>query len=114
MVKDIGHWEFHKEFDIDNWVGFIYKITDLVTQKEYIGKKFFFSTLRKKGKGRINRKVIRKESVWKKYTSSSRELNAQIIRLGKDKFKFEILSLHETKSSLAYREVELQILENVM
>ena len=36
-------------------------------------------------------------------------LNKAIEEQGMDKFSFEILSLHKTKASMYYREVEIQI-----
>ncbi len=113
-MQDIGHWTFPKEFKIEDWVGFIYRIVDLDTNKEYLGKKFFFSTIRKKIKNKTNRKKITKESNWKSYTGSCKELNEQIALRGKDRFLFKIESLHSSRSSLAYKEVEEQILNNVM
>lgn len=114
MKINIGHWQYPKEFNPDEWVGFIYEILDLDTGRAYIGKKFFHSTTRKKVKNCVNRKKVVKESKWKIYTGSSKELNEQISQRGKDRFVFNILSLHESKSSLAYREVELLVTKNTM
>jgi phage-related protein len=106
-MADTGHWTFIKDFDPLEWVGFVYLITNLTTGQKYIGKKFFASTTHVKIKDRKNRKKVVKESNWKKYTGSSRQLTEDIELLGKDKFQFEILSLHESRSSLAWREVEM-------
>ena len=110
-----GHWETPWEIDFNiPWVGFIYQITNLVNQKKYIGKKLFTSTSRKKVKGKINRKVTIKESNWKQYTSSSKQLNSDILTYGKSNFKFEILSLHESKSSLAMEETYQLVINDVL
>jgi hypothetical protein len=109
-----GHWVFNVEFDPQDWVGFIYKITELDTGREYIGKKQFFNTNRKIVKDRKNRKTVITESNWKIYTGSSIHLNLQITEKGKDNYKFEILSLHNSKGSLHYAEVEYQITHNVL
>ncbi len=114
MTLDLGHWIFDKEFDPDDWFGFIYRIVDLTNGREYLGKKQFHKHMRKVIKGRKNRKRIKKESDWKKYTSSSTHLNNAIEDRGKDKFKFIIETLHKTKGSLYYAEVEKQIMENVL
>lgn len=106
-MMDIGHWTFFKDFDITDWVGFVYKITNKQTERSYFGKKFFFMTTRKKVKNRKNRKIIKKPSNWRNYTGSSKWLNEDIILLGKENFKFEIISLHENRSSLAYKEVKM-------
>lgn len=111
---DLGHWEYPKDFDIDDWVGFVYRIIDNTNGMQYIGKKFFFSTRRKRVKGRKNRKVTIKESDWKTYTGSSKWLNQEIEDKGKENFTFLIESLHESKASLHYREVELQVVEDVL
>jgi hypothetical protein len=109
-----GHWISQWEIDINSWVGFCYKITNLDDCREYIGKKFFWSSITKKVKDTNRKKHIVKESGWRSYTGSCKQLTDDIARLGKDHFEFEILSLHESKSSLAYREVELQIQEEVI
>lgn len=111
---DLGHWEYPKEFDITDWVGFIYRIIDKDTGMQYIGKKFFHATRRKKVKGRKNRKVTIKESDWKTYRSSSKWLKEEIESRGEERFVFLIESLHESKASLHYREVELQVVEDVL
>lgn len=111
---DLGHWEFPHEFDVTHWFGFIYRITELPTGRQYVGKKQFFSNRTKPVKGRKNRKHYKKESDWRTYTGSSVELNRAIETLGKEQYSFHIESLHKTKGSLHYREVELQITENVL
>ena len=111
---DMGHWEFPQEFNPEEWYGFVYRIIELNTGKEYIGKKQFHSNLTKAVKGRKNRKHYKKESNWRKYTGSSVELNKSIELYGKDNYTFKIESLHKTKGSLHYREVEVQIMEDVL
>lgn len=111
---DYGHWLFNIEFTPAEWFGFIYKITELNTGREYIGKKQFFNTNRKIVKDRKNRKKVISESNWKAYTGSSEHLNAQISLTGKDNYKFEIMSLHKTKGSLHYAEVEMQVKSDVL
>jgi hypothetical protein len=111
---DKGHWEFKHEFDITEWFGFIYRITEIATGKEYIGKKQFHQHLRKAVKGKVNKKKVIKESDWKTYTSSSTHINKAIELVGKDKFRFEIESLHKTRASLVYAEVRYQITEEVL
>jgi hypothetical protein len=108
-MSEKGHWKTQFEFDQNDWFGFIYLITCHETGHRYIGKKQFFNTNRVKVKNRKNRKKVIKESNWKTYTSSSAHLNAAIEEYGIEKFSFEILSLHKTKASLYYREVEVQI-----
>lgn len=111
---DIGHWEFEHEFKPDEWFGFVYRIIDLDSNQEYLGKKQFFSKTRKNVKGRKNKKIVRKESNWKVYMSSSNHVKNAIEVKGKEKFKFLIESLHKTKGSLSYAEVKIQIFEDVL
>lgn len=111
---DIGHWEFFEEFNTNDWFGFVYRIIELSTGREYIGKKQFHQHLRKAVKGRKNKIRITKDSDWKVYTSSSTELNEAIQRNGKQNYKFIIESLHKTKGSLVFNEVKAQITEDVL
>ena len=45
---------------IDEYTGFVYRITNLKNGKQYIGKKLFKSTQRKKVKGKTRRKIVKK------------------------------------------------------
>jgi len=111
---DKGHWEFPHDFNIDEWFGFIYRITEIATGKEYIGKKQFHSYCRKSVKGKKRKKMVITENDWKTYTSSSTHINEAIAKLGKAAFKFEIESLHSTRGSLVYAEVRYQVTEDVL
>lgn len=111
---NFGHWSFPLEFDTINWFGFVYRITELSTSRQYIGKKQFEKLSRKIVKGRKNRKHVKSQSNWKIYTGSCKALNESIELNGLDGYKFEIESLHKTKGSLHYAEVCLQIEEDVL
>lgn len=113
MIK-YGHWECKKEFNIEDWFGFIYRITEMDTGRMYIGKKQLLTMRRVTVKGKKNKKITYKESDWRKYTGSCKALNEQIALKGMDNYKFEILSLHKTKASLYYAEVKRQVMEDVM
>jgi len=113
-MTNIGHWEFPHTFLTEDWHGFVYRVIDLTTKQEYIGKKSFFSYTKKRIKGRKNKKHIVKESKWREYTTSSTHINKAIIEKGKENFKFCIISLHESKASLSYAETRLQVLEDVL
>ena len=97
-----------------DFFGFVYRITRKDTGRSYIGKKQMVFTRRKKIKGRVNRKHIKKESDWKEYTGSCEELNQEIETLGKERFDFEILKFCKTKSELGYKETEYQFKEDVL
>lgn len=100
--------------DFKEYVGFVYLITNMVTGQKYIGKKFFWSTTRKRIPGRKNRKVTIKESDWRKYKSSSKDVKADIKLLGEDNFRFEILKLCTSKTELTYTETMLQFKADVL
>ena len=111
---DIGHWEYSQEFNPDDWFGFIYRIVEINSGKEYLGKKQFHQHLRVVVKNKKNRKKVIKPSNWKTYTSSSTHVNNAIALNGKENYKFIIESLHVSKASLHYEEVRVQILEDVL
>jgi len=111
---DKGHWIFEQDFDVNEWFGFIYRIIEISTGKEYIGKKQFFQHLRKPVKGKIRRKRVKRESDWRTYTSSSEHVNKAIVENGMSNYKFIIESLHKTKGSLHYAEVRTQVNEDVL
>jgi len=56
------------DIDINDWYGFVYRITNVRTGKRYIGMKSFWSF--RVPKGKTNKKKY--ESNWKKYKSSSK------------------------------------------
>jgi hypothetical protein len=110
---DYGHWKCDFDFEPDEWFGFIYRVIDHRTGMQYIGKKQLTKVRRKPTKGK-RRKVIRAESDWRSYTGSSEHLNEAIALNGKDNFTFVIESLHKTKASLHYAEIEVQVIEDVL
>jgi len=100
----------------EGFASFVYRITNNVTGKQYIGKKKFHTYQRKKVKGRKNRKKIVKESDWKTYYGSNEELKQDIEELGVDKFHREILDFCKTTGQASYTEAKYQfqfgVLEN--
>lgn len=113
---DTGHW--HTSILLENNeipFGFIYKITCITNSKSYIGKKQCKTIFKRKPlKGKRNKRHEERETDWKTYTSSSRELNEDIVLYGKDKFIFEIVRFCSSKSELAYFEAKLQFEEEVL
>ena len=111
---NLGHWTLKTDM-VDNAFGFIYEITNNLTNRKYIGKKQM-RTLRKlkplKGKKKTRR--VEKETDWKTYTGSSNELNEDIKTLGKNNFTFEILAFCNSKSHLSYEEIKMQIQKDVL
>jgi|TARA_Y100000034_G_scaffold30858_1_gene37721 hypothetical protein len=113
-MRDLGHWSPDLDFNVDDYFGFVYKITNKNTNRSYIGRKQFHSYTRKKIKGKKNRKKIVRESDWKTYTGSCEPLNEEIVSIGKENFTFTILKLCITKRDLGYTETQLQFKENVL
>lgn len=113
---DTGHWQLAEGVTIkDDTFGFIYEITNTVNNKKYIGKKQCIRKYKKQPlKGRKNKRIELKESDWKTYSGSSKELNEDILKYGKDKFKFLILHTCSSKWELGYREIKEQIGRDVI
>lgn len=113
---DLGHWQTNLSFNLAQLpYGFIYIITNTVDGKKYIGKKQIKSVKKLKPlKGRKNKRHFDIETDWKTYTSSSNELNADIVKHGKDRFKFEIIRFCDSKFELAYYEAKLQFEHDVL
>lgn len=108
----LGHWLTENVDDLDSKsFGFVYQITNLESGRKYLGKKRLKFTRRKKVTGRKNRKTVIKDSDWKDYTGSCDALNEDIDRLGKEKFKFEILKWCRSSGECNYWETKL-IFEN--
>jgi len=97
---------------IDKNVGFVYRITNLIDGKQYIGKKLFTFAKTKQVKGK--KKKSRVESDWKSYFGSNKALIADVEKLGADSFKREILHLCISKGTCNYLELKEQILHSVM
>lgn len=98
----------------NNIVGYVYKITNELTGKQYIGKKLFTAAKRKQVKGKSRR--IRVESDWRGYFGSNKELLHDVTTYGPTHFRREILHLCSTKGQCSYYEAKLQfelgVLEN--
>lgn len=113
---DLGHWQTTLKYDNSNLpFGFIYRITNTVNGKIYFGKKQIKSVKKLKPlKGRKNKRHFDIETDWKTYTSSSNDVNEDIILLGKGKFTFEIIKFCDSKFELAYYEAKIQFDNNVL
>ena len=96
--------------DINDFFGYVYRITNLQSGKQYIGRKYFWQ----KRKPRGVKKRITSESDWKKYYGSSDELKSDRKLLGNSCFKREIISLHKTKGKVNFYETKQLFLDNVL
>ena len=96
--------------DINDLFGFVYRITNLSTGKQYIGRKYFYQKRKPKG----GKRRVTSESDWKKYYGSSAELKQDIKSLGKENFRREIISVHLTLGKVNYEETRQLFLNNVL
>jgi hypothetical protein len=107
-------WTYNNEpyLDPGEYYGFVYIITNLLSGKQYIGKKFFWTTKRKQ----VNkvRKRIKVESDWKEYWSSSDEVKADVEQFGPENFKREIIYLCKNKGTVNYLEAKEQFTRSVL
>jgi len=113
-MQDLGHW-LTTETIPESPYGFIYLITNIVSNKKYIGKKQMVTTRKRpplKVKKRKRLDII--DTDWRTYTSSSAELNEDLKKIGKENFKFEILKFYNSKSALAYFEAKEQFDREVL
>ena len=105
----------------DDCVGFVYLITNLTSNRKYIGKKLakFSRTTTKtvtlkngtKKKKKVRSKI---DSDWLDYYGSSIELNKDVESLGKENFTREILYFCKSKAECSYIEAREQFTRRVL
>lgn len=114
----MSSWTFHNkpfEEDINEWYGFVYRITEIDTQMSYIGKKLFWrSKTLPVTKSRKRKKKILVESDWRTYFGSSEEVKSLVEQKGRSNFKREILRLCKNKGDCSYYELRYQMVEDVL
>jgi len=108
---------FYKGEEIDetileNYIGFVYEITNEVDGRKYIGKKLLKKTKTKQVNGK--KKKIKVDSDWKTYYGSNKKLNEDVLVMGPDKFHRKILLLCKTKGMCNYHEAKYQFLFEVL
>tara|TARA_R110002012_G_scaffold157590_1_gene318740 strand:- start:379 stop:834 length:456 start_codon:yes stop_codon:yes gene_type:complete len=125
-------WLYNKEkiTDINQLekeiMGFVYRIDHLPSNKSYIGKKFLVFTRKQKlgkkelklfegQKGRPPKfKIVSKESDWKTYWSSNKQLLELVKNEPEKNFKRTILHFATSKKELTYFETKYQFLYEVL
>lgn len=119
MPKPQHHW-IGEEPEPEVYFGFIYLISNSVNGRRYVGKKQYWMSSGKVKNRPTDRASDKwrdhhwKESNWASYTGSSKELNADIRKYGKDKFTFMIIRQCSSKGSLHYEEIKEQVLRDVL
>jgi hypothetical protein len=111
MASD-HHWKDGATLvpDPSRFFGFLYEIHELATGRLYVGiKQYWFSSGRSKRRctDRQSEKWVEwhwKESDWRTYTGSSKELNQEISKHGLDNFEFRIIGQYPCSRSLRYAE----------
>ena len=105
----------------EDCIGFVYLITNNITQKKYIGKKLakFSKTTYKVVKlknGTKKRKKIKSKinSDWQEYFGSNIELNEDVKLLGAENFTREILYYCKSKAECSYIEAREQFKRKVL
>ena len=99
----------------EEYVGFVYEITNNQTGRKYIGKKLIaFKRSRPPLEGRVNRRRYKVESDWREYWGSSDTLTEDIQKLGIEKFSREILFWCRNKAELSYIEAREQFARKVL
>jgi hypothetical protein len=93
-------------------VGFVYRVQHLETGRKYLGKKLLWSRRKTTVKGK--KKYVTKESDWRTYYGSSKQLQEEIKENGNDKYHREILRLCETKGEMSYYEAKYQFDNDVL
>ena len=105
----------------EEYVGFVYVITNLVTGRRYIGKKLAkfrkttYRVVKLKNGNKRRRKIRSKiDSDWQHYYGSNDELNRDVEQLGTENFTREILYYCKTKAECSYIEAREQFARRVL
>ena len=116
-MQDLGHWLLDEELALFNELpfGFVYIITNNISNRKYIGKKQCITTKKRPPlKGKKNKRHEKVETDWKSYTSSSNEVNKDIESVGKHNFNFKIVKYCNSKWELSYHEAKIQFEREVL
>ena len=100
-----------------DYVGFVYLITELETNRKYVGKKLFHKPTKRTvtlKNGNKRRKTFYVDSNWRDYFGSSVSLQESVTDRGTDKYKRDILRLCKKKGEMSYYELKEQVDREVL
>jgi len=101
-----------EETFLQDYVGFVYEITEKSTGKKYIGKKFFWkNVIRSVNK---KRKKVKVQSDWRNYYGSNKSLLEQISGSSEDDYVRVIIRLCKSKGECSYYEAKEQFDRSVL
>ena len=95
--------------NIKKYFGFVYLITDTFNDKKYIGRKYFWSMKKVKGKTR----KVKSESDWREYYSSN-DIIKKEAKNNPSRFRREILHLCESRGKTNFYEIHEQFKREVL
>lgn len=98
----------------DNYA-IIYRITNKINNKQYIGKKQLWKKVTKPPlKGKKRKRVEYKLSDYESYYGSSEDLKKDVLELGVENFQRDVLEIVSCKWEASYIELYYQLTEQVM
>lgn len=97
---------------LEDYVGFVYMITNHEDDRQYVGKKLLKFRKTKKIKGKKKKVLV--DSDWKTYWGSNKHLIEDVKELGESKFTRKILRLCKTRGEMNYYEAKWQFEYNVL
>ena len=105
----------------DEFIGFVYCITNSITGRKYIGKKLSkfskttYKTVKLKNGNKKKKKIRSKiDSDWREYYGSNDQLNKDVEELGAENFHREILYYCTSKAECSYIEAREQFSRRVL
>ena len=118
-------WVHTDNFNPADYFGFVYIIKNKNNNKIYVGKKVFWNNVKTKltkkelaeqiGPGRKpTTKITQKESNWKLYWGSSKDLTEDLKTQGTSNFEKNILKLCKTKKEINFFEMYYQCKYDVL
>lgn len=94
---------------------FVYLIENLTNNRKYVGKKLAkFKKSKPPLKGKKRKRIVYTESDWRDYWGSSDHLNADVIELGPENFRRDIIHMCPSRGVASYLEAREQFERRVL